>query len=379
LTSLFGSLRSVAAPALSTKALNRALLARQMLLERAPAGVQEALERLVGLQAQIGNSPYLALWSRLDGFDPEDLASLVRCRRVVRLALMRSTIHSVTARDALVLRPLTAAVHNRALSGNYARGLSGVDAAAVVRAARELVELEPMTFSSLGRELAARFPGCDGYTLAMAARSWLPLVQVPPRGLWGRGGPAAHTTIEAWVGSPVEPDPSTEALVLRYLAGYGPASVADMKLWAGMNRLGDVFERLRPRLRTFRDPNGIELFDLPDAPRPDADTPAPPRFLPEYDNALIGFADRSRVVPPANSGGLLARGALLTGTVLVDGFLRARWTADMKRSSARLDVEPFRRLSKRSAAAVGREGGRLLAFVAPEAADPHVRIAPVDI
>jgi Winged helix DNA-binding domain len=360
------------APTLSTKALNRALLARQMLLERADAPVPDALERLIGLQAQVGNSPYLALWSRLEGFRPAELAELVERRRVVRMALMRSTIHSVTARDCLLLRPLTAAVQNRALSGNFGRGLRGVDRIALVLTARELLEAEPMTFAQLARELAARFPGRDGYTLAMAARSWIPLVQVPPRGLWGRGGPAAHTTVEAWLGRSVEPDPSTEALVLRYLAGYGPASVADMKVWAGLNRLGDVFERLRPRLETFRDENGVELFDLPDAPRPDAATPAPPRFLPEYDNALIGFADRSRVVPPGNREGLMTSGGLLTGTVLVDGFVRARWAAEVKRSTATLRVEAFKRLSKRNAAAVGREAARLLAFVAPDAADRDV-------
>jgi hypothetical protein len=293
----------------------------------------------------------------------------------VRMSLMRSTIHSVTARDSLVLRPLTAAVQNRALSGSFARGLRGLDTAAVVRAARELLEEEPLTFARLGEELATRFPGRDPLTLAMAARSWIPLVQVPPRGLWGKGGPAAHTTVEAWLGRPVEPDPSTEALVLRYLAGYGPASIGDMKVWSGMNRLADVFERLRPDLRTFRDENGVELFDLPDAPRPDPATPAPPRFLPEYDNALIGFADRSRVLPPENRAGVLTRGGLLTGTVLVDGFVRARWTAGVKRKEAELAVEPFRALSKRSAAAVGREGERLLGFVAPESADREVRIA----
>lgn len=354
------------APTLSAKALNRALLARQLLLERADEPVTCALERLIGLQAQVGNSPYLALWSRLDGFDPGELAALVKGRRVVRMALMRSTIHSVTAEDCLRLRPLTAAVHNRALRGNVARGLAGVDAADVVLAARELLDREPLTFAQLGRELAARFPGRDGQSLAMAARSWIPLVQVPPRGLWLRGGPAAHTTVEVWLGRPVDADPSTEALVLRYLAGYGPASIADMAVWSGMTRLGPVFERLRPELETFCDENGTELFDLPHAPRPDPGTPAPPRFLPEFDNALIGFADRSRVVPEANREGLMDRGGLLTGTVLVDGFVRARWSATVAKRRASLEVAPFRRLAKRHAAAVAREAERLLAFVAPE-------------
>jgi hypothetical protein len=360
---------------LSAKALNRALLARQMLLAREDVPVTEAVERLVGLQAQVGNSPYLALWSRLDGFRADELAELVSTRQVVRIALMRSTIHSVTARDCLALRPLTAAVHNRGLSGSFRRGLRGVDAVALVTTARELLDERPLTFARLGSELGARFPGRDGYTLAMAVRSWVPLVQVPPRGLWGRGGPAAHTTVEAWLGRTVEPDPSTEALVLRYLAAYGPASVADMKAWAGMNRLGPVFERLRPRLRTFRDERGTELFDLPDAPRPDPATPAPPRFLPEFDNAVLGFADRSRVLPAANKDGLFSRGgALLTGTVLVDGFVRARWTAKAARRRATLTVTPFKKLSKRNAVAVGREGERLLRFVAPDAREHIVNL-----
>jgi hypothetical protein len=162
---------------------------------------------------------------------------------------------------------------------------------------------------------------------------------------------------------------------LRYLAGYGPANVADMKAWSGMNRLKGVFERLRPRLRTFRDEQGTELFDLPDAPRPDPETPAPPRFLPQFDNALIGFADRSRVLPAANREGLFGSGgALLSGTVLVDGFVRARWTGEAKRGSATLTVTPFKRLSKRNATAVGREAERLLAFVAPDARERLVNL-----
>ena len=139
-----------------------------------------------------------------------------------------------------------------------------------------------------------------------------------------------------------------------------------------------MFERLRRGLRTFRDEPGAELFDLPDAPRPDPATPAPPRFLPEYDNALIGFADRTRVVPEANRDGLLARGGLLTGTVLVDGFVRARWTAAVRRRRASLRIDAFKRLARGDAAAVRREGERLLAFVAPDAGSRDVAVGVVE-
>jgi hypothetical protein len=166
----------------------------------------------------------------------------------------------------------------------------------VAAAARALVEEQPRTLSTLARLLDERFPGRDAFALGQAIRAWVPLVQVPPRGVWGKSGCAAHTSVEGWLGRVPSLGFSLEDLILRYLAAFGPGTVKDVQTWSGLTRLREVIERLRPRLVTFRDEHGAELFDLPDAPRPDPDTPAPPRFLYDYDNLLLSHADRSRVI-----------------------------------------------------------------------------------
>lgn len=189
---------------------------------------------------------------------------------------------------------------------------------------RQLVEERPRTPKEIREALLTEWPDADPQSLGVAARCLLPLVQVTPRGVWGRSGQVALTTAEHWLGAPSQPAAAPDAAVLRYLGAFGPASVRDMQTWAGLTRLREVFERLRPRLVTFRDENGVELFDLPDAPRPDEDTPAPPRFLPEFDNVLLGHADRTRVIPPRYRG-RNGNGNQSYGTVLVDGFLAAVW------------------------------------------------------
>jgi winged helix DNA-binding protein len=346
---------------LDRRTLNRTFLARQLLLERADFRAAEALEHLVGMQAQSPQAPYIGLWSRLADFDPDELAQLLLDRRAVRIALMRSTIHLVTARDCLALRPLVQSVSERSLGGNYGRQLAGMDLDELAAAGCELVEEAPRTAGELEPLLARRWPRRDPHALAMGVRAIVPLVQVPPRGIWRRSGSAAHTSAESWLGRPLAARPSVERMFVRYLAAFGPASARDAQTWSGLTRLGEVAERLRPKLRTYRDENGVELFDVPEGRPADPDVPAPPRFLPEYDNALLSHADRSRIACREDMRRVFTKGALL-----VDGFLVGRWDVKRARSRATLNVELFRRLAKAESAVVTEEGERLLRFVATE-------------
>ncbi len=337
---------------LTPRALNRALLARQLLLERAPLAAGDAIGHLVGIQAQQPLSPYVGLWTRLANFRPEELATLIQERKVVRLALMRATIHSVTAEDCLGLRPLVQPVIERAQQGNHGKFLVGLDQRAVAEAGRALVDKEPRTFAGLGAALAERWPGHDPQALAMAVRAYVALVQPPPRGLWGRSGAARHTSAEHWLGRPLAAAPLSD-VIRRYLGAFGPASVRDVQTWSGLARLAPAVEALRPELVTFEDEHGVELFDLPDAPRPDPETPAPPRFLPEYDNALLSHADRTRIVTREQGRRIFTRGALL-----VDGFARGAWRI----RKGELDLDLFERLSRKDARAVKDESERLAEF-----------------
>ncbi|MEV1076923.1 winged helix DNA-binding domain-containing protein [Streptomyces sp. NPDC050211] len=345
---------SATAPVLGIRALNRATLDRQLLLRRSPLTALAAVEHLVGLQAQEVKAPYYALAARLDGFRPEELSGLLERREVVRIVTMRSTIHLHTADDSLTLRPLVQPARDREI--NYFRkGLVGVDLDRLAVLARELVEDGPRTMKQLREALSVEWPDADPQSLAVAARCKLPLVQVTPRGMWGRSTQVSLTSVEHWLGRPTEPAASADATVLRYLAAFGPASVKDMQTWCGLTRMRPAFERLRPQLATFRDDNGVELFDLPDAPRPDPDTPAPPRFLPEFDNLLLSHADRTRVVPPPNRGRTWQVNTVYC-PFLVDGFLAGVWRI----LDGALVIEPFGTLTKAQRAEVTEEGARML-------------------
>ena len=357
-----------ASQVLSRRALNRAPLARQLLLERADLSTYDAVAHLCGLQAQTPHSWYVGLWARLADFRPADAADLLVSRRLVRIALMRSTIHLVTDRDCRALRPLIAPVIDRSMRGAFGKGLVGIDRDALLAAGRALTDERPLTFAALGAALAAQFPGRDPATLAQAIRAWMPLIQVPPRGLWGQSGPVAHISAEAWLGAAPDADPAPHWLVRRYLAAFGPASVKDIQVWSGLTRLRPVVDSLRPELVTFRDEHGVELFDLPDAPRPDPETPAPPRFIYDFDNLFLSHADRSRVVTddyrrqtyPDN---------IQPSLVLIDGFTSADWKLTRDRDRATLTIRPFIPLTAADNAAITTEGARLLTFHAPN--DTH--------
>ncbi len=368
------------ADVLTTRALNRATLARQLLLTRDDRSILDAVSHLVGLQAQVPANPYLGLWSRLARFVPDDLAQLLVDRRVVRMTVMRGTIHLVTADDALVLRPLMQPVLDAELSRHrdWAPALRDVDLEAVLAFARPLLGERPYNGSQLRAAMAEQFPDQDAAALAYACRCRLPLVQVPPRGLWRRTGPVAVMTAEGWLGASLATEPSIDDVVLRYLGAFGPAATGDIAAWSRLAGLGEVVERLRPRLRPFRDERGRELFDLLDAPRPDPDTPAPPRFLPEYDNALLSHADRSRLVSGEHRGWLFETPGPVHGSFLHDGLLGGTWSIDRSADTSQLVVRPLVRLSKRAGTALLAEGRRVLRFLEPEipAGDLDVRFDP---
>ncbi len=348
---------------LDRHALNRALLDRQLLLTRSGHTAAEAIGHLAGMQAQAPLAPYTGLWTRLRAFTHDDLARLITGRQAVRIALLRGTIHLVTAGDCRTMRPALQPELDRGLRNGAARRLTGLDLDAVAGAGRRLADERPRTFSELGTELAGLWPGHAPADLAHVVRARVPLVQVPPRGLWGKSGKAAHTSAEAWLGEPLDPVPSVEHLVLRHLAAYGPAGAHDVQTWSGLTRLREVLDRLRPRLRVFHDENGAELFDLPDAPRPDPGVPAPPRFLPEYDNLLRSHADRTRVLPEAHRPRLASPNDAPRPTFLVNGFVHGTWKITRGRGAATLAIEPFAPLP--DADALTAEGARLLEFTAP--------------
>lgn len=383
-------------PVLSRRALNRATLDRQLLLRRAPLGVEDAVAHLLGLQAQNTKPPYYALAARLDGFRPEQLSDLMESRAVARIVTMRSTVHTHTAQDAVALRRLVQpGAIDRELAIFVARkGLDGVDLERLAALSRELVEERPRTPKQLREELLKEWPHADPQSLSLAARCLLPLVQVTPRGLWGRGGQVALTTTDVWFGDAVpkvseatkgrkaaskesagsaESAESAEcaesvdrdAAVLRYLRAFGPASVKDMQTWCGLTRLGEAFERLRPRLLVFQDERGTELFDLPDAPRPDEDTPAPPRFLPEFDNLLLSHADRTRVVTPEIRSRTW-QGNRAFSVFLLDGLLAGLWHLDEAKDGATtLTVEPFAPVTRAQRAELAAEAERTLRIMTP--------------
>ncbi len=326
----------------------------------------------MAMQAQVPNAPYVGLWTRLEGFQPNELADLINKRRAVRLGLMRNTIHLVTARDCLEQRPHFQSLFERAWQTSpFGRNLVGIDMRAVLAEATVLMAEKPRTFAELGKLLQRRWPDRDATSLAYAIRYLVPIVQVPPRGIWGKSAQPTWTSTDLWLRRPLAPRPSIDKLVVRYLTAFGPASVADVSAWSGLPALRAAVERLRPKLRTFQDERGRELFDVPDGPLPDPDTPAPPRFLPEYDNLLIGHDDRTRVIDHAY------RYVIFAGTLLVDGFVHATWTIKRARDAATLTIEPLRRLTKIDRLAVSEEGERLLKFAAGEASRLDVRITAV--
>jgi hypothetical protein len=346
---------------LDRRTLNRTLLARQLLLDRRRTPVVKTIEHLVALQAQEPRDPYVALWTRLHGFDAGALSRLLERRKVARMTLLRGTLHLATADDALAIRPVVQPAIEATFYGSspLRRAIDAVDADELVSFVRARLEEEPRTRAQLVRVIADRWPEVDADAVGYAMYL-IPTVQVTPRGLWGRTGPSAFTTLETWLGRMPGQARAPDDVLLRYLRAFGPATPADAQTWSGLRAMREVFERLRPQLRVFRDEAGRALFDVPRAPIADPDLPAPVRFLPEYDNVVLAHKDRSRIAGHGTS----IWTEVGWGLVLVDGFTAARWK--IPRGSHVMDVEPFRRLSVSERDAVEAEGQDLARFLLPE-------------
>jgi hypothetical protein len=360
---------------LTRRELNRATLARQLLLEREKAPVLHAIERLVGLQAQLARPPFIGLWSRLEGFQREELTRLLLRREVVRAPLMRCTLHLMSARDYLTLRAALQPVLGQAMRSALRERAKGLDIQGLVATTRTFFGEEPRTFEELRAFLLERYPKGDERAMGYAVRTHLPLVQVPTEAEWGFPGTADFAVAESWLGAPLEADEKPHPLVLRYLAAFGPATVNDVQTWSGLTGLRDVLEELRPKLRTFQDERGRELFDLPKAPRPPADTPAPVRFIPEYDNLVLAHEDRTRLVADAHRSSIFKSNLRILPTFLVEGFVAGTWKVERKKASATLLLEPFEALSKRAREELAEEGDGLIRFVEGDARTFEVRFA----
>jgi DNA glycosylase AlkZ-like len=352
---------------LDRRTLNRTQLARQHLLDRVALPVPAMIEHLVGLQAQVPRDPYISLWSRIRGFDPLELERLLVERRAVRMTLMRTTLHLVTARDARALRPVLQPVCERGFqSSPFRRRLEWVDMASLLAAGRALLDERPRTVAELGGLLALRWPGHDPSALAYAVRYLLPLVQPPPRGMWRRSGASRITSVGAWLGGTAEDGPGENAtaddVVLRYVRAFGPATVADIRMWSGLTGVAVVLERIRPRLRTFRDDAGRVLFDVDDGTFAAPDHPAPVRFTGEYDNLFLSHADRSRITGANRWGSAYAR----KGAFFVGGFLAGSWRAVRTGGSASIELEPVVRIETRMRSEVDVEAADLLGFLEPD-------------
>ncbi|MCU1394119.1 MAG: hypothetical protein JWM34_2547 [Ilumatobacteraceae bacterium] len=340
----------------------------------------DAVDHLVGMQAQAPFAPYYGLWCRLDGFRADDLGQLLVDRAVVRVVLMRGTVHLVTAADCLGLRPLVQPMLTRGLRTHpeHGRQLEGVDPEALVAATEDVLADGPLVAKELGERLAGldAFADRNPSSLAHAARVLVPLIQVPPRAVWGRSGQPRTTTAAHWLGADTSSTLTIDEVAVRYLAAFGPASVSDFQTWCGLTRLREVVERI-PGLVRFVDADGTELFDLADAPRPDADTVAPVRLLGDFDNVLLSHAKRDRIgTGDARRRLFAAKNGIIPGAVLVDGFVVGVWSIAQARTGSTVTVQPYHRLAVADEDAIVGEGQRLLELTGFRT--PHdVRIGPV--
>jgi hypothetical protein len=329
---------------LNDRQLNRATLARQMLLERADLPIVDAVEFLGGLQAQQSNDPYIGLWSRLGGFTHTALTQLIVDKVLLRATSMRGTLHLHTLDDMVGYRALVQSFLEAGWKSNFLKRFGDNDTAKVHKAGVKLLDEGPMTSGALGKALQEKFPSGEPLAKAQLLQMNETLIQIPPTRIWGNGSAPLLSRIENWV-TPPKPRLTRKELVRRYLRAYGPASINDMQIWCRLTKLSVEFEALKKELVAFESEDGRVLYDFSDAPRPDVETPAPVRFLPLYDNVYLGYDNRRRMLDQS----VIERSKLFDifkPAVLIDGVIVAGWAVSVKKGAALLEVEPYRKLSK---------------------------------
>ena len=363
----------VPADKLTNRQLNRAALARQMLLTRERTTVADAVERLAGMQAQEPKPPFIGLWTRVDGFRRADLDTALHEREIVRVTLLRGTLHLTRARDYPTQRAVLAPLLEQAIKVLGARA-NGLEVDKVLPVARDLLAERPRTFNELRKLLVEAFPEVNERALGYATRMHLPLVMVPTNDRWSYPSVAAFALADEWLGAPVGREGEIGPLVIQYLAAFGPATAADAQAWSGVS-MKAALETLRPELRVFRDERGRELFDLPDAPRPDGDVSAPARFLPEFDNLVLAYADRTRLIDDEHRPLVTTKNLRVRATFLVAGRVAGTWEIVRRKAGATLRLTPFAALPKRALAELTAEGDQLVRFVEEDASTFEVEVA----
>jgi hypothetical protein len=358
---------------LARKQLNRATLQRQMLLERSPVPVPAAIDRLAGMQAQLASAPFVGLWTRIKDFRSEDLSAAINNREVIKATWIRATLHLCTTADYVkfrtTLQPLLSGAGEAIAKGRGA----DFDRDRLLEVARKYIGEKPRTFADISEMLAELMPDQDVGPLRYTVRTHIPLVQVPISSGWSYPSKPEFTLAESWIAKPISPEDNLKELVFRYLAAFGPASVTDMQTWLGM-KLKDTFEKMRPELQVYKDEGRRELFDLPDVPLPDPETPAPVRFLPEYDNVLLSHSNRTRVIADEHRSKVYLPGLRVAATILVDGFVGGVWKIEKTKSESALIIEPFAELSSKVREELAKEGEQLLRFVDSSAKKYELRI-----
>jgi hypothetical protein len=358
---------------LTLREINRATLARQLLLERSTYSVPHMLERLVGLQAQQALPPYVGLWTRIQNFQRDDLAKLIEDHSVVKATLMRSTLHLVTAEDYLRLRATVQPVLTAAWEAIFKELKDDFDLDKLLGIARPFIAEAPRSFAEITAKLVEAMPGFEEGALRYGVRTHLPLIQVPVQKQWSYPGNPQFTLADEWLKQRIPTERDMRMLTLRYLAAFGPARVTDMQTWSGLPKLKENFEQLRGELVTYRDEQGVELFDLPDIALPPADTPAPERFLPEFDNLLLSHSNRTRVVADSHRSKVYLPALRVAATFLVDGFVAGTWKVNKSKGVATLSIEPFGRLTMASQQALSAEAENLVRFIEGDAKSFEVR------